>query len=72
MGCGSQAAVGALAGQVAHPASRNLLPAPETFATKAAAGRWLDAERTDLERGVAIDERATNRPLKDWWPDYLR
>jgi len=52
------------------PDTRNKVPAPETFATKAAAGRWLDAKRTDMERGVAIDERAANQPLRDWWPGY--
>jgi hypothetical protein len=36
------------------------------------AGRWLDAKRTDLDRGLAIDDRAGNCPLRDWWPGYCR
>lgn len=54
-----------------HPDTRTLTPAPQTFPTKITAVRWLDAKRTDLDRGLAIDDRAGNRPLREWWPGYL-
>jgi integrase len=46
-------------------------PGPHTFATKAAADRWLAGKRADLDRGTDLDERAGNRPLREWWPGYL-
>jgi integrase len=55
-----------------NPDTHQLTPAPQTFPTKTDAGRWLDAKRTDLDRGLAIDDRAGNRPLREWWPGYLQ
>jgi integrase len=54
------------------PDTGRLVPAPVTFATRGAADRWLAARRTDLERQVALDDRAAARPLREWWPGYLR
>src|SRR6478609_10186311 len=54
------------------PETGRLTPGPETFTTKTAAGKWLDAKRTDLERGTAVDDRAAQRPLSYWWPEYER
>lgn len=47
------------------------IPAPQTFPTRTTAVRWLEAKRTDLDRGLAIDDRAGDRPLREWWPGYL-
>lgn len=46
------------------------ISAPSTFENKASADRWLAQKRTDLDRGVAIDDRAALRPLREWWPAY--
>jgi integrase len=54
------------------PETNRLVPAPGTFATRADADRWLAARRTDIERHVALDDRAALRPLRDWWQGYLR
>ena len=48
------------------------MPAPETFSSKTAADRWLARKRAELDAGTAVDERAGNRPLSDWWPAYER
>lgn len=53
-----------------HPDTGRFTPAPETFATKAAADRWLARKRADLDRGIAVDERAGSAPLNDWWQGY--
>jgi hypothetical protein len=52
--------------------SRQMLPAPQTFATKRAADVWLAKKRTELDAGTAINERTGNRPLSQWWPAYWR
>lgn len=44
------------------------VPAPRTFDSKADAQAWLAGKRTDLRRGVEIDDRAARKPLSDWWP----
>lgn len=54
------------------PETGRLTPAPQTFTTRTAAGKWLDAKRTDLERGTAVDDRAAQKPLSYWWPAYER
>lgn len=48
------------------------LTAPTTFENKASADRWLAQKRTDLDRGVAVDDREALKPLRDWWPAYRR
>jgi integrase len=52
--------------------SHRLIPAPQTFATKAGADRWLARKRTEIDAGTAVDDRAGNRPLSDWWEAYKR
>lgn len=42
--------------------------APNTFEAKADAQVWLAAKRTDLRRGLDIDDRAARQPLSHWWP----
>ena len=54
------------------PDTRREVPAPQTFATKGAADRWLAAKRTELDAGTAVDDKAGNRPLREWWPGYWR
>ncbi len=54
------------------PDTRRMVPAPQTFATKGAADRWLAVKRTELDAGTAVDEKAGNRPLREWWPGYWR
>src|SRR4051794_34697815 len=54
------------------PDHGGLVPAPETFASKTAADRWLSKKRTELDIGTAVDDRAGNRPLSDWWEPYRR
>ena len=54
------------------PDTRRMVPAPQTFATKGAADRWLAVKRTELDAGTAVDEKACNRPLREWWPGYWR
>ena len=49
-----------------------LTPAPQTFATKAAADRWLSKKRAELDAGTAVDERSGNRLLSEWWEPYER
>lgn len=55
-----------------EPDTGELTPAPETFATKTAADRWLAKKRTDLDAGTAVDDRTGGRPLREWWPSYWR
>ena len=57
--------VGGSSGRI--PETHILFSAPDTFATKAAAGRWLDANRTNLDRGNAVDDQSPNQPLREWW-----
>ena len=54
------------------PDTGQLTPAPETFASKTAADRWLAKKRTELDAGTAVDDRTGNRPLAEWWPAYAR
>ena len=54
------------------PDTRRMVPAPQTFATKGGADRWLAATRTELDAGTAVDDKAGNRPLREWWPGYWR
>ncbi|MGI8806361.1 MAG: tyrosine-type recombinase/integrase [Acidimicrobiales bacterium] len=49
----------------------NLLTAPNTFDTKRDAGRFLDAVRTDLERGTWIDPRAAKVTLDEYAKRWL-
>lgn len=55
-----------------EPDTGELTPAPETFATKSAADRWLAKKRTELDAGTAVDDRTGGRPLREWWPSYWR
>jgi integrase len=48
--------------------SGQYVPAPETFDAKADAEAWLAAKRTDLRRGVDIDEKGSRKTLAHWWP----
>lgn len=53
-------------------ASGQLIGAPDTFATKADAGRFLDQIRTDQDRGAWIDPRAGQVTLTEYawgWPE---
>lgn len=53
--------------QVRHPGSNGLLvPAPETFATKAEAARYLATVETDQLRGRWVDPRGARIRLDDW------
>jgi len=52
------------------PQSGMSTPAPSTFRTRTEAGLWLDAKRTDLSRGASVDDKAAERPLRDWWPGF--
>ena len=54
------------------PDTRRLTPAPDTFATKGAADRWLNRKRAELDAGMAIDERAGSEPLSQWLAGYWR
>jgi integrase len=54
------------------PDTRRMMAAPQTFATKSGADRWLAAIRTELDAGTAIDDKAGKRPLREWWPAYWR
>lgn len=54
------------------PVTGQLSPAPSTFPTKTAAGRWLDAKRTDLARGTALDDRQAAQSLRTYWAPYER
>jgi hypothetical protein len=54
------------------PDTRRMGPAPQTFATKVAADRWRAAKRTELDAGTAVDDKAGNRSLREWWPGYSR
>jgi integrase len=49
-----------------------MTPAPQTFATKTRADRWLATKRTELDAGTAVDDKARHQPLRDWWPGYWR
>lgn len=46
------------------------IAAPQTFESKTSADAWLSQKRTDLSRGLAVDDRAALRPVRDWWPAY--
>ena len=54
------------------PDTARLVPAPQTFAAKADASRWLAAKQADLDRGYHTREREGTLPLQHWWPGYLR
>jgi integrase len=54
------------------PDTGKLTPASTTFASKGAADRWLARKRAEVDAGTAIDERASNRPLSDFWGPYTR
>jgi Phage integrase family/Phage integrase, N-terminal SAM-like domain len=54
------------------PDTRRMTPAPQTFATKTRADRWLATKRTELDAGTAVDDKAGHQPLRDWWPGYWR
>ena len=42
------------------PDTRRMVSAPETFASKTAADRWLAKKRAEIDAGAAIDDRAGN------------
>src|SRR3954453_3620177 len=52
------------------PDTHRRTAAGTSFASKAAADRWLAKKRTELDQGTALDESGANRPLKAWWPGY--
>ena len=54
------------------PDTRRMTPAPQTFTTKSRADRWLATKRTELDAGTAVDDKAGNQPLREWWPGYWR
>ena len=54
------------------PGEGRLLPAPDTFPTKKAANEWLDTKHADLIRGLALDDRAGDKPLRAWWDGFER
>ena len=54
------------------PDTHRFAPAPQTFASKGAADRWLNRKRAELDAGTAIDEKAGLKTLSDWWPGYWR
>ena len=54
------------------PDTRRMTPAPQTFATKSRADRWLATKRTELDAGSGVDDKADNQPLREWWPGYWR
>jgi integrase len=54
------------------PDTRRMMAAPQTFATKSGADRWLAARRTELDAGTAIDDQTGKRTLREWWPAYWR
>jgi integrase len=54
------------------PDTRRMVPAPQTFTAKGAADRWLAVKRTELDAGSGVDDKAGNRPLREWWPGYWR
>jgi hypothetical protein len=54
------------------PDTHRFAPAPQTFASKGAADRWLNRKRAELDAGAAIDEKAALKTLSDWWPGYWR
>jgi hypothetical protein len=45
--------------------------APETFATKADASRWLSRVETELARGDFVDPKLGRVPFADWAEQYL-
>ena len=54
------------------PDTNRMTPAPQTFATKSRADRWLATKRTELDAGSGVDDKADNQPLREWWPGYWR
>ena len=53
------------------PDTRRMTPAPQTFTTKRRADRWLATKRTELDAATAVDDKADNRPLREWSPGLL-
>jgi integrase len=47
------------------------VPAPQTFATKGEANRWLSSVQTDISRGVFIDPRAGRETLAAYAERWL-
>lgn len=45
--------------------------APETFASKADAGRWLSKAETDQSRGQLVDPKLGRIKLSDWIDEYM-
>jgi integrase len=54
------------------PETRLMASAPETFASKTAADRWLAKKRTELDAGTAVDDNASQLPVCHWWVGYKR
>ncbi len=53
------------------PDLNRMIAAPETFASRVGADRWLAAKRADLDRGQVVDDRAGMQALEAWWPGYF-
>ena len=45
--------------------------APDTFATRADAGRWLAKAETELSRGQFVDPKVGRIRLEDWVTEYM-
>ena len=54
------------------PDTNRMTPAPQTFATRSRADRWLATKRAELDAGSGVDDKADNQPLREWWPGYWR
>ena len=52
-------------------AAGNRIVAPNTFATKGDAQRWLSAAETDMARGVWHDPRLGDVPFREWADRWL-
>jgi integrase len=49
-----------------------LVPAPQTFATKVEADRWVAAAITDQARGTWVDPKAGKVPLRSYAEEWLK
>jgi hypothetical protein len=55
-----------------HPITNRVIPGPETFATKADAGRWLATIEADLARGRYVDPFAGRELLSTFAERWLK
>jgi hypothetical protein len=59
--------------QARYPGPRGtLIPAPQTFATRAEASRYLASVETDVERGQWVDPRGAGVLLRDYAAAWLQ